>query len=100
MPSRRSSPVPLAHESRRKAPVWTPFRAIGLQAQALALALFAAATANGQADPLQQGYNDSGRAATPIVRTGVAIYRGQELHYEVIDGLAVHDGDMILGTVE
>ena len=86
-------------ESHRKVPVWVQFGAIRLRIQALVLTLFAAVMANGQADPLQQGYKDSGRAATPIVRTGVAIYRGQELHYEVIDGLAVHGGDMILGTV-
>ena len=90
----------LVHESHRQVPVRVQFGAIRLRVQALVLTLLAAAMANGQADPLQQGYKESARAATPIVRTGVAIYRGQELHYEVIDGLAVHDGDMILGTVE
>ena len=36
--------------------------------------------------------------ATP--RTGVAIFRGRELDYEVVDGWAIHGGDMVLGTVE
>lgn len=31
---------------------------------------------------------------------GVAIYGGEALHYEVIDGLAIHGGDMLLGRVE
>ena len=31
---------------------------------------------------------------------GVAIFGGEALHYEVIDGIAIHDGDMVLGTVE
>ena len=31
---------------------------------------------------------------------GVAILGGEALHYEVIDGIAIHDGDMVLGTVE
>ena len=87
-------------ESHRKVPVWVQFGAIRLRIQALVLTLFAAVMANGQADPLQQGDKESGRTVTPIVRTGTATYRGQELHYEVIDSLAVHDGDMILGTVE
>ena len=92
----------LVHESHRKVPVRVQFGAIRFRVQALVLTLLAAAMANGQAVPPQQAtvYKESGRAATPIVRTGVAIYRGQELHYEVIDGLAVHDGDLILGTVE
>ena len=32
--------------------------------------------------------------------TGVAVYGGEALSYEVIDGMAIHDGDMVLGTVE
>ena len=28
------------------------------------------------------------------------VFRGQELTYEVIDGMAVHGGDIILGTAE
>lgn len=31
---------------------------------------------------------------------GVAIYGDEALHYEVIDGLAIHDGDMVLGRVK
>ncbi len=38
----------------------------------------------------QLGNAASGQAAAPFVRTRVAISRGQELHYEVVDGLAVH----------
>ena len=33
-------------------------------------------------------------------RTGVALYRGRALRYEVINGMAIHDGDIVLGTVE
>jgi len=28
------------------------------------------------------------------------VFRGQELTYEVIDGLAIHGGDIILGTAD
>ena len=37
-------------------------------------------------------------SASPDIRTG--IYRGRSVTYEVIDGLAVWDGDIILGTPE
>ena len=73
---------------------------VRLQAQALVLALGAAATVNGQAVRPEQADPESGRARAPVVRTGVAIHRGQELHFEIIDGLAVHGGDMVLGSVE
>ncbi len=56
--------------------------------------------ADGQAVRPQRGNAASGQAAVPFVRTGVAISRGQELHYEIVDGLAVHGGDMVLGPVE
>ena len=56
--------------------------------------------ANGQAVPIQPDRVQATPANTSVVRTGVAIYRGQELHYEVIDGWAVHGGDVVLGTVE
>ena len=39
-------------------------------------------------------------SAFPVSRTGIAIFRGQQLEYEVIGGWAVHGGDMVLGTVE
>ena len=48
----------------------------------------------------ERGNAAPAQAAVPFVRTGVAIYRGQELHYEIVDGLAVHGGDMVLGPVE
>ena len=56
--------------------------------------------ADGQAVRPDQVSAASGQAAAPFVRTGVAIYRGQELHYEIIHGLAIHGGDMVLGPVE
>ena len=31
---------------------------------------------------------------------GTALYRGHELRYEVVNGFAVHGGDMVLGTVD
>ena len=37
-------------------------------------------------------------SASPDIRTG--IYRGRSVTYEIIDGLAVWDGDIILGTPE
>ena len=40
-----------------------------------------------------------GDCASGAVR-GVTLYRGLVLDYEVIDGLAVHGGDMVLGTAE
>ena len=40
-----------------------------------------------------------GDCASSAVR-GVTVYRGLVLDYEVIDGLAVHGGDMVLGTAE
>ena len=56
------------------------------------LALFAAAavTDAASAQPIEPVPRD--------IRTGV--YRGQVVTYEVIDGLAIWDGDIILGTPE
>ncbi len=69
---------------------------------ALPLALGVAATAPGQELLLPPDESDSGTgvgdSATP--RLGVAIYRGQELDYVVVDGWAIYGGDMVLGTVE
>lgn len=31
---------------------------------------------------------------------GFAVFRGRELHHDVVDGMAVHGGDMVLGPVE
>ena len=42
----------------------------------------------------------SGADCAPPPMRGVTVYRGLVLDYEVIDGLAVHGGDMILGTAE
>ena len=89
-----------AQQPCQSAPARERLAALRLQARALVLALAAAATANGQALRPEQGDGGSGRATAPFVHTGVAIHHGQELHYEVIDGLAVHGGDMVLGPVE
>ena len=35
-----------------------------------------------------------------VRRTGTALYRGRLLDYEVVSGMAVHDGDIVLGTAE
>ena len=56
------------------------------------LAIAAAAGAMDIASAQQIG------SASPDIRTG--IYRGRSVTYEVIDGLAVWDGDIILGTPE
>ena len=85
---------------RRTMPARRQAAILQIQAQALAFALGMAAAAPGQpAKPAHRGAV-SVRAAAPVIRTGVAIYRGQELRYEVVDGLAIHGGDKILGTVE
>ena len=91
---------PLPRKSRLSILVRRQRKGIRLQAQVLILALGAVAMANGQAVPSQQSYVASATATTPIVQTGVAIYRGQEVRYEIIDGMAVHDGCIVLGTVE
>ncbi len=61
-----------------------------------------APTAHGQGLPSGPRATGAGGAAEagPVVRSGVALYRGRELRYEVINGMAVHGGDMVLGTVE
>ena len=56
----------------------------------LAIAAVAAATDIASAQQIDSPYRD--------IRTGV--YRGHVVSYEVIDGLAVWDGDIILGTPE
>ena len=56
----------------------------------LAIAAAAAATDIASAQQIDSPYRD--------IRTGV--YRGHVVSYEVIDGLAVWDGDIILGTPE
>ncbi|MYE05848.1 MAG: hypothetical protein F4Y04_01255 [Chloroflexi bacterium] len=80
--------------------VWGRLLAFRLQASLLALALGAASMATGQPVRPEQRNAASGQTTAPFVRTGVAIFRGQELHYEIVDGLAVHGGDMVLGPVE
>ena len=77
----------------------------GLQAQCLALASFLAilGTVPGLgAEASRPGVADrcsgAGCAAPPA--RGVTVYRGLVLDYEVIDGMAVHGGDMVLGTAE
>ena len=90
----------VAQQPRQSARPRGRLAAIGFQARALLLALGVGATANGQALRPEQGDVRSARATAPLVRTGVAIHRGQGLHYEIIDGLAVHGGDMVLGSVE
>jgi len=74
--------------------------AVRVHVAALALALGTAAIANGQVVVPERPDAESGRATGAFVHTGVAIYHGRELDYEVIDGLAIHGGDMVLGTVE
>lgn len=71
-------------------------------AAVLAFALGVASIAAGQVH--HPSRNDTAFAtkvegAAPV-RSGVAIFRGQALEYEVVDGWAVHGGDMVLGTVE
>ena len=64
--------------------------------------LGAATPAPGQVPPTGYLATDSGGADGygAVRRTGVALQRGRALRYEVINGMAVHDGDIVLGTVE
>ena len=85
---------------RRTVPAWRRAAILRTQAQTLAFALGLAVAAPGQpAKPADRGAIPVG-ATAPVIRTGVAVYRGQELGYEVVNGLAIHGGDMVLGTVE
>ena len=48
---------------------------------------------------------DYGEAGIPAERHldrhgGTAIYRGEQLSYEIVNGFAVHGGDMVLGPAE
>ena len=74
--------------------------ALRVRARALVLAAGASATTPGQAATPAPSDADSSRATAPFVRVGVATYRGRELRYEVVYGLAIHGCDMVLGTVE
>lgn len=76
---------------------------LGNQAQCLALASFLAilGTIPGLgAEASRPGVADrcSGAGCAEPPARGVTVYRGLVLDYEVIDGMAVHDGDMVLGT--
>ena len=73
--------------------------ALRVRARALVLAPGVAATAPGQAAIPAQRDADSSSAAAPFVRAGGATYRGRDVRHEVIDGLAIHGCDMVLGTV-
>ena len=77
---------------RRTMPARRRVAILQIQAQALAFALGMAAAALGQPAKSAHSGAVSVRAAAPSVRTGVAIYRGQGLRYEVVDGLAIHGG--------
>ena len=76
------------------------FATIRVQARTLVLVLLGASTASGQG--AAQGHDGTGslRPSGAIVPTGISTFRGQEVAYEVVDGLAVFGGDMVLGTVE
>lgn len=50
--------------------------------------------AQGQVNPTARGTDWT------TTQSGVTIFRGQLLDYEVVDGMAVHGGDMIIGTAE
>ena len=65
------------------------------------LAILGTVPGHGEEGP-RRGIADrcsGGDCASRPVR-GVTVYRGLVLDYEVIDGLAVHGGDMVLGTAE
>ena len=93
------------HESRL---FFLRSRAVRLLLCALAVALWAP----GQVFPPLQSESfddaaDGGLSLGPprsleedSVKTGVTIFHGSEVRYEVIDGLAVTGGDMIIGTAE
>ena len=76
--------------------------AVGWWILVLAYALGATPEVIGQGPPRSIGASAASHAAQGRVTalTGVAIFRGLELEYEVVDGWAVHGGDIILGPVE
>lgn len=76
---------------------WVPHRL-----RQLALTLGVAALVTGLLTPSILLAADRAVASEqpPNGSMGVAIYGGEALHYEVIDGLAIHGGDMVLGRVE
>ncbi len=82
-----------------------PFsRAVRLLVCALAVAPWALAQVFPpfQPDPLDNvGVADALSLRPPrSVETGVTVFQGSYVHYEVIDGLAVAGGDMIIGAAE
>ena len=78
---------------------------LGLRAKCVALAFLLAtlgAVPGYGADESRSGTADrctGADCAAPSGR-GLTVYRGLVLDYDVIDGMAVHDGDMVLGTAE
>ena len=66
-------------------------RTLGLAAFVLRLLTPSAVLADDRAIESEHRLNGS---------VGVAIIGGEALPYEVIDGIAIHDGDMVLGTAE
>ena len=85
---------------RRSCPISGAYR---LQAKCLALAsvlaILCAVPGHG-AEAARSGIADrcSGADCPAPPARGVTVYRGLVLDYEVIDGMAVHGGDMVLGT--
>lgn len=83
-------------------------RRIGIaRFRALVCVLGAAASASGQVPSLPRGESsgepvraDRSEVQQGPPSRGVTVYRGRALSYEVVDGLAVHGGDMVLGTAE
>ena len=77
----------------------------GLRARCLVLAFVLAILgavplhgAEGARPSITDGCSGGDCASGPV--RGVTVYRGLVLDYEVIDGLAVHGGDMVLGTAD
>ena len=77
----------------------------GLRAKLLALAallaiLGAVPRRGAEASRPGTGNRCSGADCAAAPARGVTVYRGLVLDYEVIDGMAVHGGDIVLGTAE
>ena len=92
--SMRSRPFATQRAPETRAPGWT--KAVRLQ-----LLVYAFGVATSVFGQVPSSGAPSEQVEDPLVRRGgVTIYDGQQLSYEIIDGMAIHNGDMVLGTAE
>ena len=101
----RRSPIPAAPQPRlgkgRNILIgFVSFRALGCVSALAAATAWGQAHLPSQSPPLREGVTSS--AVPDSIRARqeqTTFFRGRELSYVVIDGMAVHGGDMVLGSV-